>query len=151
MLKKTILALLLIPASTILFSFSHPQKQQVLRTIIIDAGHGIKKNGGYDGASGTYSHEDDIALAVSKKLVAMVTEAFPDVRIVETRPTKYITSLRERADIANSNHGDLFISIHVNAMPPIEHHQLTGYKKERVRVGRGKHKRWVTKKITQYR
>jgi N-acetylmuramoyl-L-alanine amidase len=151
MLKKTILALLLIPASTIFFSFTRPQKQQVLRTIIIDAGHGIKKNGGYDGASGTYSHEDDIALAVSKKLVAMVTEAFPDVRIVETRPTKYITSLHDRADIANQNKGDLFISIHVNAMPPITKKEFLGYKNETYYTGKGKKRKKHTKKVAQYR
>ena len=71
MLKKSILLFLFIPASALLFSFSRPQKQQVLRTIIIDAGHGIMANGGYNGAHGTYSYEDDICLAVSKKLVAM--------------------------------------------------------------------------------
>jgi N-acetylmuramoyl-L-alanine amidase len=152
MLKKTFtvscLFLLLFPV----FSFI-PSKnaQQPVKTIIIDAGHGIKPNGGYDGAPGTYSHEDDIALAVAKKLVDEISTLYPDIKIVETRPTKYITPLHERADIANRNHGDLFISIHVNAMPPIEHHQLVGYKKERVRVGKGKRKRWVTKKIPQYR
>jgi N-acetylmuramoyl-L-alanine amidase len=152
MLKKTFLILTLFISSFAILSFT-PSKpsQQPLRTIIIDAGHGIEPNGGYNGAAGTYSHEDDITLAVAKKLVTLISSQYPDIKIVETRPTKYITSLRERADIANSNHGDLFISIHVNAMPPIEHHQLIGYKKERVRVGRGKHKRWVTKKIPQYR
>lgn len=152
MLKKTLfisfIFLLLVPA----YSFIPGNTaQQPLRTIIIDAGHGIKQNGGYDGAPGTYSHEDDIALAVAKKLVDQISTLYPDIKIVETRPTKYITPLHERADIANRNHGDLFISIHVNAMPPIEHHQLVGYKKERVRVGKGKRKRWVTKKIPQYR
>jgi N-acetylmuramoyl-L-alanine amidase len=152
MLKKTIfissLFLFLLPA----YSFVPPTKaQQPIRTIIIDAGHGIKSNGGYDGAPGTYSHEDDITLAVAKKLVDQFSASYPEIKIVETRPTKYITPLHERADIANRNHGDLFISIHVNAMPPIEHHQLVGYKKERVRVGKGKRKRWVTKKIPQYR
>lgn len=153
MLKKTIFIssffLLLVPVYSFIPANKPPK--QALRTIIIDAGHGIKPNGGYDGAPGSYSHEDDITLAIAKKLVDQISTLYPDIKIVETRPTKYITPLHERAAIANRNHGDLFISIHVNAMPPIEHHQLVGYKKERVRVGKGKRKRWVTKKIPQYR
>ncbi|HWJ90440.1 MAG TPA: N-acetylmuramoyl-L-alanine amidase [Flavisolibacter sp.] len=150
MLKKLILAILL-PASTLLFSFSRPHSQQVLRTIIIDAGHGIKRSGGYDGASGTYSHEDDIALAVSKRLVALMGEAFPDVKIIETRPTKYITDLHERADIANQNKGDLFISIHVNAMPPIPKREFLGYRTETYYTGKGKKRKKHTRKVPQYR
>src|SRR5205085_3790687 len=47
--------------------------------------------------------------------------------------------------------GDLFISTHVNAMPTIQHREFLGYRKEYVRVGKGKHKRRVLKKIPQYR
>ena len=69
MLKRTILAFLLIPSSALFFSFAKPVNQQVLRTIIVDAGHGIKGSGGHDGAKGSFSYEDDICLAISKKLV----------------------------------------------------------------------------------
>ncbi len=152
MLKKAIFISLSLISSFAIFSFVPVQKPQLpLRTIIIDAGHGIMPDGGYNGAAGSYSHEDDICLAVAKKLVQDISEKYPDIKIVETRPTKYITSLRERADIANRNKGDLFISIHVNAMPPIIHHEFVGYRKEVVHVGKGKHKRKVTKKIAQYR
>ncbi|MFL5789028.1 MAG: N-acetylmuramoyl-L-alanine amidase [Flavisolibacter sp.] len=151
MIKKS-LFLICILFSVTLYSFTPIKgKQQTLRTVIIDAGHGIMPNGNYNGAEGAYSHEDDICLAVAKKLVQMISEQYPEIRIVETRPTKYITSLKERADIANRNKGDLFISIHVNAMPPIQHRQFLGYRKERLRVGKGKRKRWVTKKVPQYR
>src|SRR5215208_2579072 len=138
MLKKSILVILFIPLAALLFSFTRPEKQQVLRTIIIDAGHGIQKNGGYNGASGAYSHEDDIALAVSTKLVTLIARDFPDVKIIETRPTKYITELHERTNIANQNKGDLFISIHVNAMPNIPKKQLIGHRKESYYTGKGK-------------
>ncbi|MGN6165575.1 MAG: N-acetylmuramoyl-L-alanine amidase family protein, partial [Flavisolibacter sp.] len=108
MLKKTLVLLSIIAGSALLYSFTKVKpQQQVLRTIIIDAGHGIMKNGGYNGAKGSYSYEDDICLAVSKKLVSMVSKELPDVKIVETRPTKYITDLHDRADIANQNRGDL--------------------------------------------
>jgi len=146
MMKKTILILFSISFASLLFSFTEP-KQKVLKTIIVDAGHGIMANGGYNGAPGSYSHEDVIALAVAKELVRQLEEALPDVKIIETRPTPYIVDLHRRADIANENHGDLFISIHCNAMNPIQHKELTGYKT--VTTGKGKKKR--TRKVAQYR
>ncbi len=151
MLKKSILVLFLLPASAFFFSFHLPVKQQVLRTIIIDAGHGIMKNGGYNGARGAFSYEDDIALSVSKKLVALLQKDFPDVRIIETRPNKYITALHERADIANQNKGDLFISIHVNAMPNIQKREFIKYKTEIYYTGKGKNKRKHSRKVPLYR
>jgi N-acetylmuramoyl-L-alanine amidase len=159
MLKKTLL-LLLFPISALvvssLSSFTSAadkphQKEQVLRTIIIDAGHGIMADGGHNGAKGTYSYEDDICLAVSKKLVALVKQEFPDVKVVETRQDKYIVDLHERADIANANKGDLFISIHVNAMPPIKKSEFLGYKTETYYTKKGKKKIKHTKKVAQYR
>lgn len=152
MLKKTALVIFLIPISALLFSFNKPQqKKPVLKTIIIDAGHGIMANGGYNGAAGRYSHEDDIALAISKKLVALIAKTFPDIKIVETRPTRYITDLKERANIANQNKGDLFISIHVNAMPPIKHKELVGHRIEKYYTGKGKRRRKHTRRVPVYR
>lgn len=151
MLKKTILLLLIFPASSLLFSFSKSNKQQVLRTIIIDAGHGLMANGNHNGAKGAYSYEDEICYDVSKKLVAMLQKEFPDVKIVETRPDKNIVDLRTRADIANQNKGDIFISIHVNAMPPIQKKELLGYRTETYYVGKGKKRQKKTRKVPRYR
>ena len=151
MLKKTLLAIFFIPTIAVLFSFNKPAKQQVLKTIIIDAGHGIMANGGHNGAKGSYSYEDDICLAVSKKLVALLNKEFPEVKVIETRPTKYITTLHQRADIANQNKGDLFISIHVNAMPPIQKRELLGYKTETYYTGKGKSRKKRTRKVPRYR
>ena len=151
MLKKTLLAFFFIPTIAVLFSFNKPAKQQVLKTIIIDAGHGIMSNGGHNGAKGSYSYEDDICLAVSKKLVALLNKEFPEVKVIETRPTKYITTLHQRADIANQNKGDLFISIHVNAMPPIQKRELLGYKTETYYTGKGKSRKKRTRKVPRYR
>jgi N-acetylmuramoyl-L-alanine amidase len=152
MLKKFLVITGLITVSALLISFTREKpRQQVLRTIVIDAGHGIMANGGYNGARGTYSYEDEISLAVSKKLVALIQKDIPDVRIIETRPTRYITSLRERADIANQNRGDLFVSIHVNAMPPIQKKEMTGYKNEVYYTGKGKNRKKQTRKVPQYR
>jgi N-acetylmuramoyl-L-alanine amidase len=160
MLKKTLLLFFFIPALalavSVLSSFTTQQqkpqqKDQILRTIIVDAGHGIMANGGHNGAKGSYSYEDDICLAISKKLVAMIKEQFPDVKVVETRPDKYIVDLHERADIANENKGDLFISIHVNAMPPIKKKKFLGYKTEVYYTRKSGKRIKHTKRVPQYR
>jgi len=153
MMKKTILVVFFVSLTTVLFSFipGKESRQKVLKTIIVDAGHGIMPNGGYNGAKGSYSYEDVIALAVAKELVRQLNEALPEVKIVETRPTEYITPLHRRAEIANENHGDLFISIHCNAMPPIKHSERIGTKTVTSYVGKGKKKRKVTRKVPQYR
>lgn len=152
MLKKFFLIGALISFSAILTSFT-PSKEnkQVLKTIIIDAGHGRMENGGHNGAKGSYSYEDEICLAVSKKLVSKLKAEYPGVKIIETRPTENIVSLRERANIANHNRGELFISIHVNAMPPIQKKEFVGYKTEVYYTGKGKKKKKHTRKVEQYR
>jgi len=151
MLKKSFLAICFLTASLLFSSYTVSTKQKALRTVIIDAGHGIRPNGGYDGAHGTYSYEDDIALGVAQKLVAEITKEMPEVRIVQTRPTKYIVDLHERAQIANQNKGDLFVSIHVNAMPPVQHRDFIGNKTVVSFVGKGKKKKKVTHQVPQYR
>jgi len=152
MLKKILIVFFSFSLVTILSSFLKKEKpQQAIKTIIIDAGHGIQKNGGYNGAKGSYSYEDEICYEVAKKLVKSVSKDFPQIRIVETRPTHNITDLHERADIANQNRGDLFISIHVNAAPPRQHRDFVGYKTTTSYIGKGKKKRKVTKKVPQYR
>jgi N-acetylmuramoyl-L-alanine amidase len=152
MLKKTffILSSLLIVTGFTSFVVVE-KKQKAIKTIIIDAGHGKMKNGAYNGAKGSYSSEDEICYAVSKKLVKLIAEQFPEIKIVETRPTHNITDLHERADIANQNRGDLFISIHVNAAPPKQHKQLTGYKTVVSYTGKGSKRKKVTRKVPQYR
>src|SRR5215203_1911996 len=149
MLKKTFLTFSFLCLTTLLISFTADKKQKAIKTIIIDAGHGYK--GGYDGAKGSYSYEDQICYAVSKELVAHIRKEFPEIRIIETRPTEQYVDLHERADIANQNKGDLFISIHVNAAPPRQHKELSGYKTVTSYVGKGKKRKKVTKKVPQYR
>ncbi|HUQ96153.1 MAG TPA: N-acetylmuramoyl-L-alanine amidase, partial [Chitinophagaceae bacterium] len=126
-------------------------KQKALRTVIIDAGHGMMSNGGYNGAHGTYSYEDEICIAVALKLVAQLSKDLPEVRIVQTRPGKNIIDLHERAQIANQAKGDLFVSIHVNAAPPVSHRDFIGNKTIISYVGKGKKRKKVTRQIPQYR
>jgi N-acetylmuramoyl-L-alanine amidase len=90
--------------------------QKKLKTIIIDAGHGYKgpNKTSPDGAPGRLCNEDDVALAVSLKLEALILKKFPELSIVQTRPDDDFITLGTRSKIANENKGDLFICIHVN-------------------------------------
>jgi N-acetylmuramoyl-L-alanine amidase len=151
MLKKGFLLVTVTAVSAFLTSFAPKEAQQVIKTVIIDAGHDVMDNGGHNGAKGTYSYEDEICLAVSKKLVAKIKAEYPKIKVIETRPSENIVALRERANIANHNRGELFISIHVNAMPPIHHKELAGYKTEVYYTGKGKKKKKRTRQIAQYR
>ena len=81
-------------------------------TIVIDPGHGGKDVGAVDNGQ----REKDINLEVAKKLATRIKKNLKNVKVVMTREEdKYIT-LQERANIANSNKGDLFISIHTNSV-----------------------------------
>jgi len=152
-MKRSVLIVFFISLLSLLFSFipGKEKRQKVLKTIIVDAGHGIMTNGGYNGAKGSYSYEDVIALAVAKELIRQLKEALPEVKIIETRPDENITPLHRRAEIANQNHGDLFISIHCNAAPAIKHSELIGHKTVINYVGKGKKKRKVTRRVPEYR
>ena len=157
MIKRIFLVFFTLSLCICFFSFrsgtsaSSPKKQKVIKTIIVDAGHGIMTNGGHNGAKGSYSYEDEICLAVSKELVKKFHEEMPEIRIVESRPTEKITPIHRRAEIANENKGDLFICIHVNAAVPTKRSELIGHKKVTTYVGKGKKKKKVTKTVPQYR
>ena len=81
-------------------------------TVVIDAGHGGDDLGAV-GQNGV--REKDLNLTVSKQLAAKITQKYPEVKVVLTRDTDVFLPLQKRADIANKNHADLFISIHTNA------------------------------------
>jgi len=157
MIKRTLLFFLIASACTGILAFTPDHstpvvpRQKQIRTIIVDAGHGIMPNGGHNGAKGSYSWEDDICLAVSKELVAKLHSEMPEIRVVESRPTEKITAIHRRAEIANENKGDLFVCIHVNAAPAQKHSEITGYKTVTTYVGKGKKRKKVTKKVPQYR
>ena len=81
--------------------------------LVIDAGHG-----GHDaGAVGSFSKEKDINLRVALAFGRLVEQNCRDVRVVYTRRTDVFIPLQTRADIANRNKADLFVSVHTNALP----------------------------------
>lgn len=81
--------------------------------IVIDPGHG----GNDPGAIGSYSYEKDITLAVALKTGEYIEQNIKNVKIIYTRKSNEFVELRERAEIANRNKADLFISIHANSHP----------------------------------
>ncbi|MCS7029512.1 MAG: N-acetylmuramoyl-L-alanine amidase [Bacteroidia bacterium] len=82
-----------------------------IKTVTLDAGHGGKD----PGTIGKHYKEKDIALAITLKLGAMISEKFPHIKVVYTRKTDEFVELDERANICNRNKSDLFICIHCNA------------------------------------
>ena len=81
-------------------------------TLVIDAGHG----GGDNGAPGVYSNEKDLTLKYALAFGRYVERNCPDVKVIYTRTTDIFVTLAGRADIANRNKADLFLSFHINAI-----------------------------------
>lgn len=84
-----------------------------LSTVVIDAGHGGKDPGCVSKDRKTY--EKTITLSIAKLFGEKIKEAYPDVKVIYTRSTDKYLTLNERADIANRNNADLFVSIHINS------------------------------------
>lgn len=82
-----------------------------IRTVVIDAGHGGKDVG----CVGSNGYEKDVVLGIALKLGGYIEESLPDVEVIYTRKKDVFVPLDERAQIANKNDADIFISIHANA------------------------------------
>ena len=138
-LKKLIYSLLTFVISIPLFSFKatgSPKNDTIdsgfkIKTIIVDAGHGNRapgQNRYSPGSEGSYSLERNVTLAIALKLQAAIQKEMPGIKVVMTRTTPDDVPFQKRADIANSNHGDIFISIHCNSLPYRTTREVVGHK-----------------------
>jgi N-acetylmuramoyl-L-alanine amidase len=81
--------------------------------VVIDAGHGGKD----PGCMGKKSKESQVVLKVALELGKNIKKYVPGVKVLYTRSTDKFVELHDRANFANKNHADLFISIHCNSNP----------------------------------
>ena len=99
---------------TLLFCVTSVDAQNKRFTLVIDAGHG----GGDTGAIGVAkTREKDLTLKFALAFGKLVEKNCPDVKVIYTRKTDKFVELYRRAEIANNNKADLFISVHINALP----------------------------------
>jgi len=88
-----------------------------VQTIVIDPGHGGKDPGAI-GSLGT--NEKDIVLDIGLRLRDALIRS-GRYNVVMTREGDTFISLADRVRVANANRADLFISLHVNAIPQKEY------------------------------
>lgn len=107
MLRKYVFVLTVL-LTTVLSAFGADQRF----VLVIDAGHG-----GHDsGAKGAISYEKNLTLRYALAFGKAVQQNCPDVKVTFTRTSDVFLPLHERADIANRNKADLFMSFHINAL-----------------------------------
>ena len=89
------------------------KRQQRVRVVAIDAGHGGEDTGAH-GLRGVLEKNTNLGVA---RALADELNQFPGVRAVLTRAGDYFIPLRERYRSAEKMKADLFISIHANSSP----------------------------------
>ncbi len=88
--------------------------QKASFTLVLDPGHGGSDPGKPRGSTDRL-HEKDINLLISLKIGDYIKENLPNVKVLYTRTKDEYLSLQDRAEFANRNKADFFISIHANS------------------------------------
>jgi N-acetylmuramoyl-L-alanine amidase len=103
---------LLVAITLLNFSASPVATDFKVDVVVIDAGHG-----GHDpGTLGKSTKEKDVVLKIALKLGKYIETNLPEVKVLYTRKTDKYVEFQDRADVANKNQADLFISIHANSI-----------------------------------
>jgi N-acetylmuramoyl-L-alanine amidase len=92
-----------------------------VKKLVLDPGHG----GNDSGARAEGVWEKEITLHIARELRTLLRRANYDVAM--TRDADSYVSLRQRAQFANQERADLFVSIHVNSVPSQECHAVETY------------------------
>lgn len=114
-MKNLAIALLLMCLSIDSLVLAQENKDNLRKTLLIDAGHG----GMDSGAIGTNGlKEKDVVIEVAKAMVLWNSELFNDTfDIYLTRSSDTLISLSDRTKLAKHLNPDVFISIHANHAP----------------------------------
>lgn len=88
-------------------------------TIVVDAGHGGQDKGAFS-VDGKLT-EAEITLAFAKAIKE--ANHNPNIRIVLTRESDLFQSVVDKANFANEQKADLFVSLHANSAAPVLHIQ----------------------------
>lgn len=143
---KNLLKILLIvlPAIFILGSVPADAQKSDIKTVVIDPGHG-----GVDvGAGGKYTREAILSLEIGLKVRELLEKEVPDIKVLMTRDRDILpgnlsnknAALIWRANFANENNADLFVSIHLNSSPANQRYEKrqVGTREETYYVKSGK-------------
>lgn len=91
-------------------NYSGNTEEKRISVVVIDPGHGGKDFG----ASVGNTKEKDIVLDLALRLGNSIKSKYPEIKVIYTRTNDVFIPLYDRANLANKNKADLFISIHVN-------------------------------------
>jgi N-acetylmuramoyl-L-alanine amidase len=123
-MKRLLLCFLVVSVG--LFSAPILAQSSLVKKVVLDAGHGGKDPGNL--GTGRYKEtEKQIALAVTLKVGKYIEDNLPDVEVIYTRKDDSFPTLWDRANLANDENADLFISIHCDAFDKQSAHGCGSY------------------------
>lgn len=96
------------------------------RRIIVDPGHGGYHKGGIGRIAGREVYEKQATIEVAVRLERLL-KADPRFEVALTRRKDVYVGLQQRTDTASRMRGDLFVSLHCNAVPASSKSSARGF------------------------
>ena len=109
------------------------KQKYIIDTVVLDAGHGGKDPGAC--VQTCSIKEKNITLSIVKKIGSKLENE--GINVIYTRDDDRFVTLNNRTKIANTNNGDIFISIHANSIANSP--QTRGFETYLLRLGKTKH------------